>query len=139
MRTSAIQCNSLSEIRDVIIQPLETYPVYVTYSPVSAELNSGKVVIKPYDTAYKFSVRREFSKRSRKQYEIKNFRESSVVCDYISEERDLMCRKPMGYLSTIYRVPITNMYMYLYLMIMIMTGLPCRSPCQAMEEWVSWS
>ena len=57
MRTSASQCNSLSEIRDVIIQPLETYPVYVTYSPVSAALNSGKVVIKPYDTAYKFSVR----------------------------------------------------------------------------------
>nr|XP_022340197.1 uncharacterized protein LOC111134927 isoform X2 [Crassostrea virginica] len=56
MRTSAIQCNNLSEIRDVIIQPLETYPVYVTYSPVSASLNSGKVVIKPYDTAYKFSI-----------------------------------------------------------------------------------
>lgn len=56
MRTSALQSNNLTEIRDVIIQPLETYPVYVTYSPISPTLNSGKVVIKPYDTAYKFSV-----------------------------------------------------------------------------------
>ncbi|XP_062605186.1 centrosomal protein of 192 kDa-like, partial [Saccostrea cucullata] len=56
LRTSSIQSNSLTEIRDVIIQPLETYPVYVTYSPLTAALNSGKVVIKPYDTAYKFSI-----------------------------------------------------------------------------------
>ncbi|XP_061162551.1 centrosomal protein of 192 kDa-like [Saccostrea echinata] len=56
LRTSSIQSNSLTEIRDVIIQPLETYPVYVTYSPLSAALNSGKIVIKPYDTAYKFSI-----------------------------------------------------------------------------------
>ncbi|XP_056016469.1 centrosomal protein of 192 kDa-like isoform X4 [Ostrea edulis] len=56
LRTSAIQSNSLTEIRDVIVQPLETFPIYVMYSPLSTALSSGKIIIKPYDTADKFSI-----------------------------------------------------------------------------------